>query len=132
MNTKLFVLTAATVYGLAAEDAARRIMANVPFGFESNGVKMAAGTYVVSAPTGDSIVKVRSVDTGKTILLMAGPASGDVSGVNALEFKRYNDVYFLSAVKVAAAGQKIALPYSRRQKEMAIAIKPEVIVALGK
>lgn len=132
MNIKLFVLTAATVCGLAAEDALKRITANVPFGFESNGVKMAAGWYEVSAPTGSSLVKVRSVSTGKTIVAMAGPVSENTKGVNALEFKRYNDVYFLTALKLGSAQQKIALPYSRREKEMAIAIKPEVILAMGK
>lgn len=131
MNTKLIMLAAATIFGLHAQDASRRITAPVPFAFESNGVKMAAGTYIVSAPTGQPMVTLLNKTTGKSILLMAGPESGNPARVNSLEFKRYNDVYFLAAVNVASTGQKIALPYSRREKEMAIAIQPEVIIALA-
>jgi hypothetical protein len=132
MNTKMIVLAAATVCGLAAQDPSRRITANVPFGFETNGVKMAAGTYVMTGPTEDAIVKIFSKDTGKTTMLMALVANRDESGASSLEFKRYNGVYFLSAMKVGSTGQKVVLPYSRREKEMAIAIEPEVIIALAK
>ena len=132
MSTKLFVIAAAAVCGLAAQDSSHRIKVNVPFGFEANGVKLAAGTYIVTAPGNRPIVTVSNEATGKRIMIMAGAASDNRLDVNSLEFKRYNDVYFLSGVKVAAVGKKFALPHSRLEKEMAIAIRPEVIIARAK
>jgi len=129
MNIKLIVLTAATICGLAAQDSSRRLKVSVPFGFEANGVKMEAGTYFVTAAEGQPMVTVFNKATGRSIMLMSGSASDNRERSNSLEFKRYNGVYFLSAMQIASTGQKLALPYSRREKEMAIAIQPEVIIA---
>ena len=129
MNIKLIVLAAAAISGLAAQDSSRRLKVNVPFGFEASGVKMEPGTYFVTAADSRPMVTVLNKATGRSIMMMPGAASDNRTGSNSLEFKRYNGVYFLSALSVASTGQRLALPYSRREKEMAIAIQPEVIFA---
>jgi len=131
MNTKLIVL-AATVLGLAAQDPFRRITADVPFAFEANGVKLAAGTYMVKAPGSLGVVTVVEMATGRSIMLRAGGAERNPGRTNSLEFKRYGDAYFLSAVKVAVSGERVGLAQSRRQMELAIGIRPETILALAK
>lgn len=128
MNYKLIVLAAAAC-GLAAQNPSSRITAKVPFGFEAGGVKLEAGTYTVLAADGRPIVTVVNQSTGNRIMLLALGAGGNREGVNSLEFKRYNNVYFLTAMNAASTGQRVKLVFSKREREMAIAIRPELIVA---
>ena len=129
MNAKLIVIAAAFTMGLAAQHAGTRITANVPFAFDAKGTKLASGTYEVIQADRLAYVTLRNTQTGHSIMLMGGAQSSKRPAENSLEFKRYNDVYFLTAVAYEAAGMKIQLPHTKREKEMAIAITPEVIVA---
>ena len=129
MNAKLIVLAAAATMGLAAQNVGAKITAVVPFAFDAKGVNLGSGTYEVTQSDRQAYVTLRNVETGKSIVLMGGAKSTNRTKDNSLEFKRYNDVYFLTAVAYESAGLKIRLQNTKREKEMAIAITPEVIVA---
>jgi len=129
MNTKWIVLAAAATIGLAAQNPAAKITAVVPFAFDAKGVNLASGTYELIQSDRQAFVTLRNTATGKSVMLIGGAKSANRRKDNSLEFKRYNDVYFLTAVSYEAAGLKIQMPNTKREKEMAIAITPEVIVA---
>lgn len=93
---------------------------------------MAAGTYEVARADNGSHYVVRNTQTQKGIIVMPKSQSVNPKGNNALEFTRYNDTYFLTAVSTAFSGMKTALPMTKRQMEMARRAPGETVVALGR
>jgi hypothetical protein len=128
MNIKL-ILIAAAACGLAAQGSGPKIQAPVPFAFEANGVKMPAGRYEVTRSDRSSYLLLRNAVSGNTVALPAGAKSDNKSGWGAIEFRHYKGVYFLSALEYRGAKLKYSGTSSRREKEMAIAIRPEVVIA---
>lgn len=129
MKFKLLILAAITACGLAAQVNESKISAAVPFAFEVKGVKMPAGRYELVRTARNSFLMVTNAATGQKVAVMAGATSDGKAQRSSLEFKRYNGVYFLSAVEFGDAQRKFAVTSSPREKEMAIAIQPELIIA---
>ncbi len=74
------------------------IRANVPFAFRVGQQLMPAGQYQVAHYNTRDVLLIRSVDTGKVMLLHSAP-SGKYSNESAkLVFNQYGETYFLRQV----------------------------------
>lgn len=129
MCLKTITLIGTAICGLSAQNAWTPLTATIPFDFDATGVKLQGGRYEVLRSGYGSIFGLRSKSSGKTILLPSGAANENKHNRNSLEFRRYGDSYFLSAIESRSLGQKISIPTSRSAKEMAITTQPETIFA---
>ena len=70
----------------------------VPFDFEANGAHIVAGQYQVVRSSGSPILKITSLNTLRSIMLLAGLQTGPNKSDSKLVFHRYGSKYFLSQV----------------------------------
>ncbi len=102
-------LSLCLMLGIAAQaQTTRQMTVTVPFAFNIGKTALPAGTYVVygtSTSTGDGFL-LRDVD-GHVKATFSGQQvqSGAARSVSRLEFRRYDDKYFLG--RVWAAGNNI-------------------------
>lgn len=129
MNTKMILIAAIAACGLSAQVNETKIRAAVPFAFDAKGVQMPAGKYEMVRNAARAVLTLRNMETGKRVVMTAGAASDNKNNSNSLEFKRYGDTFFLSAVEFQNSGQKTSVMTSRREKEMASTARPEIVLA---
>jgi hypothetical protein len=109
-----------TVAGAHAQSAAR---ANVPFAFKVGTTQMPAGTYAIRNDAGSSVVMVRSVQTGTSVLAM-GRRESPSKTTDKLIFHRYGSQYFLAAILASKGSQGMVFPATRQEKELQVAYAP--------
>jgi hypothetical protein len=109
-----------TVAGAHAQSAAR---ANVPFAFKVGTTQMPAGTYAIRNDAGSSVVMVRNVQTGTSVLAM-GRRESPSKKTDKLIFHRYGSQYFLTAILASKGSQGMVFPATRREKELQVAYAP--------
>ncbi len=103
LNTFVLVMSAAAMLGTTGLYAQSGVVANVPFNFTAENVKMSAGEYTLTAINRTSgVIRMLNVATGHSILVNA-PASlatykGNGEETGKLIFHRYGDRYFFSEV----------------------------------
>ncbi len=116
-NSSLFVLSLLlTVAGAHAQTAAR---ASVPFPFQVTGHQLPAGTYSVKKEAGHEIIMIRNVETGSSVMAMAGSGlSGKTT--NKLVFHHAGGQYFLYQIW-GDDMSGVAIPVSKREKELQVA-----------
>jgi hypothetical protein len=129
MNTKMILIAAIAACGLSAQINVKTIRTAVPFAFDAKGQQMPAGKYEVIRNSEHGYLTLRNMETGKRIVMTAGVTGDNKDNSNALEFKRYGDTFFLSAVEFQSSGRKISVMTSRREKEMASTARPEIVLA---
>ena len=129
MNTKMILIAAIAACGLSAQVNETKIQAAVPFAFEAKGAQMPAGKYEMVRNAERAVLTLRNMETGKRVVMTAGAASDNKHNSSSLEFKRYGDTFFLSAVEFQNSGRKISVMTSRREKEMASTARPEIVLA---
>jgi hypothetical protein len=106
-----------TVAGAFAQS---RATASVPFAFEVNGSHLPAGTYSIQKDADTAFIDIQSLKTGSTVMVLGRPGpSGKKS--NVLVFTHVGGGYVLSQIWGDAGKNGIALPASRREKEMQVA-----------
>jgi hypothetical protein len=92
-------------------------VATVPFGFHANSITLPAGEYTVIKDTMSGILRLRSNETNKSVLLMApNRKSGDLED-SKLTFHRYGDHYFLAEIWIPG-NPAYAFAKSSLEKEM--------------
>ncbi len=109
-----------TVAGAHAQTATR---ANVPFAFKVGKAQMPAGIYAIQHNLDSSIVTVRNVQTGTSVLAMGRQGSSSKK-TNKLIFHRYGSQYFLTAILGSQGSEATVLPATKQEKELQIAYAP--------
>ena len=122
MNTKLLMLAAAATLGLAAQSA------KIPFAFEANGKKMAAGEYTVQLSGLKTFIAIRHADTGNALFVTNAGGNGNRLAGNQMVFNVYGDRYFLTAITDAKTGAVMRIPQSRTEKQIARVVPAETVV----
>ena len=132
----LLILALALVVSVPMTQAQSRVRANVPFAFSlDQKSNMPAGNYELSS-SGDKVLIVRNLDTKQARLLIesmsveASQASGTPHA--KLVFRKYDDQYFLAQIWDGESRTGMALPESKREKELQTASnfdhQPELVV----
>ncbi|MBI2685193.1 MAG: hypothetical protein HYX27_02680 [Acidobacteria bacterium] len=129
MTCKLLFLTAAATISLAAEDATKKISANIWFPFDVNGVAMAAGKYEVVRTGHAPILTIRDVASRKSVMIVTAGSGASPIGTTLLTFHRHGDLYVLASVTDGRAGTVLGVAQSRKVKEIALTSRPEIITA---
>jgi hypothetical protein len=106
-----------TAAGAHAQTAAR---ANVPFAFKVGATQMPAGTYAIEGNHGSSIVTVRNVQTGTSVLAM-GRQESPSKKTDKLIFHRYGNKYFLTEILGSQGSDAMVLPATKQEKELQVA-----------
>ncbi len=129
LNFLILVAAATAALGLAADSGVATITAKIPFAFESRGMKMPSGTYIVVRSDRGTSMTVRNKETGRSFVVTSNVTRANRVGGTWVEFKRYGDVYFLSAVSYGANEVAAEIPVAKREKEMALTMTPETVFA---
>ena len=106
--------------GAHAQTAAR---ANVPFAFKVGTTQMPAGTYAIEGNHGSSIVTVRNVQTGTSVLAM-GRQDSPSKKTDKLIFHHYGSQYFLTEILGSQGSQGIVFRATKQEKELQVAHAP--------
>ncbi len=135
----LTTLAVALLIGVPMSHAQSRLQASVPFAFSLNSNYMPDGSYEIS-PAGGSAIVVRNLDAKKSCFLVgfmhveASQASGTPNA--KLVFHKYDNQYFLSEIWSGQSSTGIALPESKREKELQTANnldhQPELVIVAMK
>jgi len=103
LNTFVLAVSAAAMLGTTGLYAQTGVVADVPFNFTAESVKMPAGQYTLNPISKTSgLIQMRNVNTGESILVNAQgllsthQGKGEESGL--IIFHRYGDRYFFSEV----------------------------------
>ena len=103
LKTFVLAMSAAAMLGTSGLYAQTGVVADVPFNFTVDTVKMPAGEYTVQPlSTANGVIQMLNVETGKSVLVSA-PASlsnhkGQAAERGMIIFHRYGDRYFFSEV----------------------------------
>lgn len=113
------ILMLAGLTGLVSAQAIRpRIMANVPFEFDSNGKTMPAGECVITLQgDGAPILLIRSGNEN----LLAIPQTTEstrASGKTTLVFHQYGDRYFLASISLEGRTRGYEFPARKLEAEL--------------
>ena len=131
----LTMLAVALMISVPMSQAQKSITANVPFAFSINQGSMSAGEYEISSAR-DKVLVVRNLDTKEARLLIAS-MNVEASQASApphakLVFRKYDDQYFLAQIWDGESRTGMALPESKREKELQTASnfdhQPELVV----
>jgi len=125
-NSMILLISAAAC--LFGDPAASWITTKVPFAFEANGVKMAAGEYSVSHMPSRGLVVIRGRQGTAEVLFRATPGKDNREHSNGLVFHRYGDRYFLDSVALAKDTAMVQIPKAKAEREIAKSMEPETIV----
>jgi hypothetical protein len=103
LNTFVLAMSAAAMLGTTGLYAQTGVVADVPFNFTAESVKMPAGEYTLTPISRTSgVIQMRNVNTGESILVNAQgllsthQGTGEESGL--IIFHRYGNRYFFSEV----------------------------------
>jgi hypothetical protein len=141
MKRTLFAiaLLVAATFGTASASAQdHRVKATVPFDFIVNGSAAPAGTYMISAPTGQNIVNISSREA-KAHFLTSGVANwDDRQKDNVLVFHKVGDQYYLSEIRCHDSSMNLYFPPSKAEEkaktqtlQAGIPISTDVMIALN-
>ena len=133
-------LTILVAVGITASgQITRKMTVTVPFDFHIGKTVLPAGNYTVygtSAPSGDGFLMADN-DGGPRVFFIAHPVkAGKTRSVARLDFRRYNDKYFLARVWSAGSNIGRELQQSGLERDVAKpaernvarkASKPEVV-----
>lgn len=112
-----------TIFGAAAANAqSRSIKADIPFDFVAGTSQLQAGEYSLQrgiSGSGDSVLRLVSLETGESYYLSAVPERAVRSGDSILKFNRYGDRHFLSGVVVPESD--FAASFKKGQAERRVA-----------
>jgi hypothetical protein len=128
MNTKLILAIAAAAFTLTAEEAARKMTAQVPFAFQVDGEVMPSGKYEITRPANPALTTIRNTATGATRLVNAGAQADNRSGKDGLVFHAVGQRYFLSGIAVASSGRVYSTRPSRAETELAKTAKTVTVL----
>jgi hypothetical protein len=131
----LLILALALIVSVPMSQAQARARASVPFDFSLEQQSMPAGAYEISSLS-DNVLVVRNLDTREARLLIASMRVQASEGSDAphakLVFHKYGDQYFLCQIWGGQSRIGIALPESKREKEVQMAsstaTQPELVV----
>jgi hypothetical protein len=122
-NVSLGLLAAASVFA----QNPHKCNVNVPFGFHVGDTMLPAGRYALDTDIAPNVVRVKSDDMGKSILILThgvGRNSGETQ--SRLIFNRYGDQYFLSQVWTPAGEAGRELRKTKRETQEAANRRPTV------
>jgi hypothetical protein len=106
---------------------------NIPFDFSIGNSTLPAGEYTLNRFLfgNNTVLAIRSSDGHRQISVHTNPAeSAKTASENKLVFRRYGEQQFLSEIWVN--GQKLTLPVSNREREMALSTKVQEASIRGK
>jgi hypothetical protein len=112
------------LFGAAVVNAAQLGKADVPFGFEVGGQKMAAGSYTATSHAGGDVV-IRNTATGRSAYILPRPADSIRSDDSKLTFTCYGSQCFLSETQFGQTRTSYNVPRSHHEKELAKSERPE-------
>jgi uncharacterized protein YuzE len=97
-----------------------RVVAEVPFGFMVNNKTIPAGECIIQAiDMAGRVLAINNVDAKKSLL---APSSHDewykAADSTVLVFKRYENKYFLSEIRLEGSKQSYKLPESQLEAEL--------------
>jgi hypothetical protein len=103
LNTFVLAMSAAAMLGTTGLYAQSGVVANVPFNFTVETVKMPSGEYTLQPlSTASGVIQLMNRETGKSVLVNASgllsihKGKGEETGM--IIFHRYGDRYFFSEV----------------------------------
>lgn len=110
----LFVLVAS-----ASAQTARRITAQVPFGFVAGQKQLPAGRYTVSPikRDGQNALLVRS-ENGRNVAIVLTNSAKAAPTRASLDFRQYGDRLFLAGVSIPGAAEVREVPRSDVEKNL--------------
>jgi len=103
LRTIVLAVSAAAMLGTTGLYAQTGVVANVPFSFTLDAVRMPAGDYTLLPISNTSgLIQLRNDETGKSVLVLAprtlSAHTGSDSETGTVIFHRYGDRYFFSEV----------------------------------
>jgi hypothetical protein len=135
LNTFVLALSAVAVLGTAALHAQTGIVANVPFDFTVQAVKMPAGQYALkplSAASG--LIQILNRETGRAVAVLASSTLSTYKGKDVesgkVIFHRYGDRYFFSEVWTPSGLRGRAMP-SKLEREVQASSAERQIAAVS-
>jgi len=128
MTAKLMVLAAVAALGLSAQGTGGILTAKIPFAFEANGKKLAAGDYRLELASSKGFIAIRHADTGNALFVANSGGNGNRLEGNRMVFHLYGDRYFLTSINNPKSGAVIRIPKSKAEKEIAAVLKAETVV----
>jgi hypothetical protein len=122
LNTFVLAMSAAAMLGTTGLYAQTRVVANVPFNFTVETVRLPAGEYALQpTSTGSDMLQIQNVATGEIILVNApswlSTHKGKGAGSDQIIFHRYGDRYFFSEVWTPDGLRGRAMP-SKLEREI--------------
>lgn len=125
LNLMLALVCAAGLAAITTAAVADELMtAKIPFAFSIGKQTLPAGTYKVSRATSPGLVILRNENLTRTVAFIVHVDQGGLPHKKAtLAFHRYGDQYFLATIQQAYSANTMALPTSRREREIANAAK---------
>ena len=134
LNTFVLALSAVAVLGTAALHAQTGIVANVPFDFTVQAVKMPAGEYALQPLSTSGLIRIRNRETGKAVAVLASSALSTYKGKDVesgkVIFHRYGDRYFFSEVWTPSGLRGRAMP-SKLEREVQASSAERQIAAVS-
>jgi len=95
-----------------------RMVADIPFEFQMGKASLPAGEYSFERHSG--VLTIRGADGKHAALTLTSPASRhELSDRPSVQFQRYGDSYFLSAVWSADSRDGLAVPTGQKQRQLA-------------
>lgn len=122
LRTKMTIAAAALLVAAGTVSAQNSMKAEIPFGFQANGVNMPAGAYRVTAGFGSpSVIKVVAEDSSRGALLVSNMRIGkDWSTEAKLVFRCIGSDCALQQVWTGTPGANYQVPAPRsHDKELA-------------
>ena len=111
----LFASFAGAGFASAQDHSAK---ANIPFGFYVGDTWLPAGTYTLSANSGNPNVVFIHTGDSKVSLLSVGHRDDPQPGSHQLVFRKHGDKYFLHEVLCSACRMNIAFSESKRERSV--------------
>lgn len=108
-----------------------QVTATIPFEFQLGSKTMPAGDYFISHSAGVLHLRCDSA-AYKSAMVIVNPASAEPAGTpSRLVFNRYGDEYFLAKVWRNGFYNAIAVPPSKRERELAARARPATPATLA-
>src|SRR5262245_52620841 len=104
MNHKLLIFATAATLSMAAQNLQKKLIAEIGFPFDVNGVSMPAGKYELTRTGSQPLLLVRDAATSKSAMVVGRGFFSNKFGASTLTFQRQGDQYFLKAVTDGTAG----------------------------
>lgn len=121
LTLKVWMVVGSIVMILGVAPSARadqEVVARVPFDFVAGGVRLPAGSYVVTEWFGQTLVSIESTDRRHFTFVLTNPMSFDERRRPQLVFERVGDDHFLAKViGVAGEGRELPVVPARTERE---------------